>query len=75
MSHSLTYPRFGTLHQRMSSPVSAVGARPFWCEVIATRWSNAMKSHVVAATLLSGPGVRRTWLVGGSDNVESQFYA
>jgi hypothetical protein len=61
MSHSLSYPQSGALHERTYAPVRARGARPFWCDVIDTRWAKAMKSHVVAATLLSGTGVQRTW--------------
>jgi hypothetical protein len=63
MWYSVSYSHFGAAHLRTPRPIRAPGGRPspFWCDVSDTPWSKTMRNHVVAATLVSGPGVPRTW--------------
>jgi hypothetical protein len=63
MSHSIGYSSLGASHQPTLRPIRTQGDQPgpFWCAAIDTRWSKTMKNQVVAAALVSGPGVRRTW--------------
>jgi hypothetical protein len=61
MSHSISYSA-----HRISPPLRPIRAPrgppcPFWCDVTGTPWSRTMRNHIVAASLLSGPGVPRTW--------------
>jgi hypothetical protein len=63
MPHSMSYSHVGAPHQSRLRPIRAPGLRPcpFWCDVIDTPWSKAMRDQIVAAPLASGPGVPRTW--------------
>jgi hypothetical protein len=63
MSHSIAHLHFGVSHRTTRRPIStpAGGLCPFWCDVIDTPWSKTMRDHAVSATLVSGPGVPRTW--------------
>jgi hypothetical protein len=63
MSHSIGYSHFGASFRRKPRPIpSSVGRHlPFWCDVVDTPWSKAMRDQIVAAALVCGPGVRRAW--------------
>ena len=63
MSHPVRYSYFGASHLLTRRPIRPPGSppRPFWCEVTDTPWTKTMKNQIVAATLVSGPGVARTW--------------
>jgi hypothetical protein len=63
MSHSIGYSHFRASHRITLRSIRAPACRPcpFWCDVVDTPWSRTMRDHVVAATLVSGPGVPRTW--------------
>jgi hypothetical protein len=63
MSHSIGYSHFGASHRPKLRPIPSSAGRtcPFWCDVMDTPWSKAMRDHIVAAGLVCGPGVRRAW--------------
>jgi hypothetical protein len=63
MPHSIGYSYFGVSHRTTPRPIRAPAGWPcpFWCDVIDTPWSKTMRDQIVAATLVSGPGVPRTW--------------
>jgi hypothetical protein len=63
MSHSISYSHFGASRRAALHAIRAPSARPypFWCDVIDTPWLKTMRNHIVSATLVSGPGVPRTW--------------
>jgi hypothetical protein len=63
MLHSISRSYFGASHQPTPRSIRAPGGRtyPFWCDVMDTPWSRTMRNHIVAAALVSGPGVPRTW--------------
>ena len=63
MSHSFSHSHLSILRRSTLRPVRAPNShpRPFWCDVIDTPWSQTMRTHIVAAALVSGPGVPRTW--------------
>jgi hypothetical protein len=63
MRHSISYLQLSGSCRYTPRPIRASGGRPcpFWCDVIDTRWSKAMRNHIVAAGLACGTGVPRTW--------------
>jgi hypothetical protein len=63
MSHSISWPQSGAPCRSTLRLVRVPGGRPspFWCDVIDTPWSKVMRDHIVAAALVCGPGVPRTW--------------
>jgi hypothetical protein len=63
MSHSISHSHSGASCRPTLRPIREPGNRPspFWCDVIDTPWSRAMRNQIVAVTLVFGPGVPRTW--------------
>jgi hypothetical protein len=63
MSNLIAYSRCGASRETTPRLAHAYAGRtsPFWCDVTETPWSKTMRNHIVAAGLVSGQGVPRTW--------------
>jgi hypothetical protein len=63
MAQSIRHSHIGASHwstvRLIRTPVDR--PCPFWCDVVDTPWSKTLRNHNVAAALVSGPGVPRTW--------------
>ena len=63
MSISIRYSPFSASREPTLLSTRAQAGRPglFWCRVTETPWSKTVRKQTVAATLVSGPGVSRSW--------------
>ena len=63
MSISLRYSPFSASREPtlLSTRAQTGDPSPFWCRVTETPWSKTVRKQTVAATLVSGPGVSRSW--------------
>jgi hypothetical protein len=63
MSNSVCYSPFSASRQPTLLSTRAHAGRPssFWCRATDTPWSKTMRKQAAAATLVSDPGVSRSW--------------
>jgi hypothetical protein len=74
MSISIRYSPFSASREPTLLSTRAQTGRPglFWCRATETSWSKTLRKQTVAATLVSGPGVSRSWRFYAPDDRYNQ---